>query len=121
MNNMAETVIKKSNAAEKETEKRAMQYADEKDRKAEIDDKRRKNKIKDRDNEIKQTLDKQLEEKRKFKAAEFQKNKEYVAQVIAQDEREKVQIREKQQKHKERVKDIAKFQRVQMGEVPQTA
>ena len=67
MNNMADTVIKKNNAAEKEVEKRAMQYADERDRKAAQDEKRRKDKIKNRDNEIKQTLDKQLEEKRKIK------------------------------------------------------
>lgn len=41
--------------------------------------------------------------------------------MIAQDEREKAQIREKQKKHQERLLDIAKFQRVQMGDVPQAA
>ena len=53
-----------------------------------------------------------------MKAVEYQKNKEYVAQVIAQDEREKAQIKEKQQKHQTQLKEIAKFQRIQMGELP---
>ena len=89
MNNMAEGVIKKNNAAEKEVERRVMQYAKEHNEKADKEDNRRKQRMRQRDIEIKQTLDKQLEEKRRIKANEFAKNKEYVAQVIAQDEREK--------------------------------
>jgi len=83
MNKMAETVLKKSNAAEKELERRVLQYAEEREKKAAADEKSRKQKVKQRDIEVKQTLDKQMEEKRKIKAQEFAKNKEYVAKVIA--------------------------------------
>lgn len=83
MNKMAETVLKKSNAAEKELERRVIQYAEEREKKAAADEKSRKQKVKQRDIEVKQTLDKQMEEKRKIKAQEFAKNKEYVAKVIA--------------------------------------
>ena len=36
MSSMADTVLKKNNAAEKEVERRALQYAEEKDRREEL-------------------------------------------------------------------------------------
>jgi len=58
MNKMAETVLKKSNAAEKELERRVLQYAEERDKKAAQDEQQRKQRMKQRDIEVKQTLDK---------------------------------------------------------------
>lgn len=53
MDKMADTVLKKSNAQEKELEQRVLHYAEERDRKAAAEDLRRKQKIRQRDNEIK--------------------------------------------------------------------
>lgn len=54
---MADTVLKKSNAAEKEMELRVLHYAKEKDKKEEQRDKEKKNAMRQRDIEIKKTLD----------------------------------------------------------------
>lgn len=79
MAKMADTVLKQSNAAEKEIEERVLHYANEKDKRAEAEENRRKRYMLDRNKEIKKTLDRQLEEKNKLKQIENLKNKEYVA------------------------------------------
>ena len=83
MSKMADTVLKKSNAAEKELENRVLTAAMERDEKAAKEDERRKNYFMDRNRDIKKTLDRQMEEKKKLKEIENQKNKEYVALVIS--------------------------------------
>jgi len=117
MAKMADTVLKKSNAAEKELEQRVLQYAQEKDQRAEAEENRRKKYVLDRNNEIKKTLDRQLEEKNKLKQIEQLKNKEYVAQVIAKDEKDRADQKEKDRNYIEKMKAIQKFQKMQMGEV----
>lgn len=49
---------------------------------------------------------------------EFQKNKEYVAIVIARDEADKEEERNKQQKKLEKMRELQRFQKIQMGEIP---
>ena len=66
MGRMADTVLKKSNQAEKEMEMRALQYANEKDKKEELQERRKKEAIMKRDLEIKKTLDMQIEEKKRM-------------------------------------------------------
>ncbi len=63
MGRMADTVLKKSNEAEKELERRAVAYALEKDRKAAEAERSKREAIKQRDITIKATLDHQLQEK----------------------------------------------------------
>lgn len=58
MGRMADTVLKKSNAAEKELERRVMHYAEERDRKAAEEETKRKRAALKRDLEVKATLDK---------------------------------------------------------------
>lgn len=89
MNKMADTVIKKSNEAEKNFEKQLLRQAEERDNRAEKDEKRRKDKARQRDIDIKKILDQQLREKQDLKNKEMIQNKNYVAQVIANDERDK--------------------------------
>lgn len=57
MGRMADTVLKKSNAAEKEMELRVVHYAKEKDKKEEKKEKDKKNAMRQRDIEVKRTLD----------------------------------------------------------------
>ena len=57
MGRMADTVLKKSNAAEKEMELRVVHYAKEKDKKEEKKEKDKKNAMRKRDIEVKRTLD----------------------------------------------------------------
>ena len=89
MSKMADTVIKKSNEAEKNFEKQLLRQAEERDNRAEKDEKRRKDQARQRDIDIKKILDQQLREKADLKNREMIQNKNYVAQVIANDERDK--------------------------------
>mmetsp|Transcript_4448 Transcript_4448/g.6579 ORF Transcript_4448/g.6579 Transcript_4448/m.6579 type:complete len:133 (+) Transcript_4448:1755-2153(+) len=66
MNKMADTVLRRNNEMEKELELRALQYANEKDRKEELKEKLKKEAIMKRDNDIKKTLDMQIETKKKM-------------------------------------------------------
>lgn len=71
MNKMADTVIKKSNEAEKNFEKQLLRQAEERDNRAEKDEKRRKDKARQRDIDIKKILDQQLREKQDLKNKEM--------------------------------------------------
>ena len=66
MSRMADTVLKKNNAAEKELEKRVIQHALEMDKKAEDRERKKKEMAKRRDEEIRRTLDMQINEKRMY-------------------------------------------------------
>ena len=70
MGRMADTVLKKSNAAEKEVEARVMRYAQLAEKKAEAAIQAKADKARARDQEIQRTLGKQLEEKRRQRDAE---------------------------------------------------
>lgn len=63
MGRMADTVLKKSNAAEKEMEARVVQYAKEKDLREEKKEKDKKNAVRIREEDRKKTLDQQIKEK----------------------------------------------------------
>jgi hypothetical protein len=82
MGRMADTVLKKSNAAEKELERRAVQYAIELDEKKKREEKDKVDKARRRDQEIKYTLDKQIDEKKKQREMELENNKKYIEMVI---------------------------------------
>jgi|TARA_B110000305_G_C19034979_1_gene445520 hypothetical protein len=88
MSRMADTVLKKSNAAEKEMEKRAVQYANQKDMIAAEREKAQKQAARNRDIEIKKTLDIQMEEKRRYNELEQENNKRFVKMVIERDEKD---------------------------------
>lgn len=64
MGRMADTVLKKSNAAEKEVERRAIMHAIQRDRENEEKEKAQKEAARRRDQEIKVKLDQQLQEKK---------------------------------------------------------
>jgi hypothetical protein len=95
MSKMADTVMKKSNEAEKNFEKQLLRQAEERDKKAEREEKRKKDQARQRDIDIKKILDQQLKEKQDFKNREMIQNKNFVAQVIANDERDKADQKEK--------------------------
>ena len=61
---MADTVIKKSNAAEKELERRMLADANERDRKAEEQDQKKKNDAKLREVDRLRQLDMQVQSKK---------------------------------------------------------
>ena len=82
MGRMADTVLKKSNAVEKELERRAVQYAIDLDLKKEREENEKKEKARRRDQEIKITLDHQLNEKRRLREEELENNKKYIDMVI---------------------------------------
>jgi len=82
MGRMADTVLKKSNAVEKELERRAVQYAIDLDLKKEREENDKKEKARRRDQEIKITLDHQLNEKRRLREEELENNKKYIDMVI---------------------------------------
>ncbi len=96
MGRMADTVLKKSNAAEKELEKRVIQYAAEKDKKAADREQAKIDAARKRDILIKETLDQQMQEKRDMKERELAKNKQFVQMVIDQDEKANKDKKEKQ-------------------------
>ena len=54
---MADTVLKKSNEAEKELERRVIMYANERDKKAELEEKAKREAKRKRDADVKKTLD----------------------------------------------------------------
>ena len=82
MGRMADTVLKKSNAAEKAMEQRVIQYAKEKDKKEEQREKDKKNKMRLREEERKKTLDQQIKEKNQQKAQQVEQNKKYIQMVL---------------------------------------
>ena len=94
MGNMADTVIKRNNQAEKEIERRVMQYADERDKKLAEDEKNKKHARRQRDKDVLKALSKQLDEKNERKQKESATNKEYVDMVIARDEKDKADMRD---------------------------
>ena len=57
---MADTVLKKNNEAEKLVEKRSLQYALEKEKNVEMAENQKKRAMRQRDIEIKRTLDQQI-------------------------------------------------------------
>jgi hypothetical protein len=89
MGRMADTVLKKNNEAEKATEKRALQYALEKDKREENAEKQKKQATRQRDIDIKRTLDQQIQERNQIKADEMEKNKVYIQMVLDRDEFDK--------------------------------
>jgi hypothetical protein len=89
MGRMADTVLKKNNEAEKIMEKRALQYALEKDKREENAEKQKKQAIRQRDIDIKLTLDHQIQEQKQLKADEMEKNKVYIQMVLDKDELDK--------------------------------
>ena len=75
---MADTVISKSNAAEKEQERRFLLQALERDKKLEEQDRKKKEEARMRDVEIRKTLAEQMNEKKKHKLQEEEENKKFV-------------------------------------------
>ena len=71
MGRMADTVLKKSNAAEKEAERRAIQYAIDLDNKKAKEEKDRIEAARKRDQDIKMTLDQQMKEQKARKELEM--------------------------------------------------
>ena len=57
MSKMADTVLKKTNEAEKELERRVIMYANERDKKAELEERAKKEAKRKRDADVKKTLD----------------------------------------------------------------
>ena len=83
MDRMAGTVLKKSNAAEKELEARVIKAAAARDQKLLNEEQKKKEYRQKRDADIKTTLDKQLREKRELREAENVNNKKYIDMVLA--------------------------------------
>ena len=118
MGRMADTVIKKNNDAERELERRVLQYANEKDQRAKAEEDAKKEARRKRDQDIKKTLDAQMEEKRKRRHDEMEDNKKFVKMVIDSDETYNREQREKEQRTFKKLQELQRFQRIQMGELP---
>jgi len=110
MGRMAEGVLKRSNEAEKELERRVLRYAQEADRLAEAREKAKKDAARQRDVQIKATLERQLEEKRLAREVEAEANRAYVKQVIARDERDRAEQREKEKRTLAKLQELQRFQ-----------
>lgn len=78
MNRMADTVVKRSNEAEKELERRVVQYQIEKEQKDAMNEQRKKMEAEQRLRDIKKQLDKQVYEKKTAKVLENQANEQYM-------------------------------------------
>ena len=80
MNKMADTVIKRSNEAEKEEERRVLKYQNEKDERDGLKELIKKEETKRKYQEIKQKLDMQIQQKKAMKEHEFHINEDYMKQ-----------------------------------------
>ena len=117
MGRMADTVLKKSNQAEKELERRVQRYAELAHKKAEDELARKKEAARKRDQEIMKTLEHQLSEKKRQRELEQEANRAYVKQVIERDEREKTELKDKERKRFEMLRELQRYQQVQAGEI----
>jgi hypothetical protein len=115
MNRMADTVISKSNAAEKELEKRLLQQALERDKKLEEQDRKKKEEAKMRDIQIRTTLAHQMNEKKKHRLQEEEDNKKFVKMIIDQDEQDRKIQRDKKTQDLQKLKALQEFRLGQMG------
>lgn len=109
MDRMADTVIKKSNAAEKEQERKMLAHALEADRKAEERDRMKKEEARNRDLEIRRVLAQQMQEKRENEMKEKEENKRYVKMVIDRDAKDKQDQQNNDQNRKMKLKEVQKF------------
>ena len=89
MGRMAEVVGKKNEQQQRAEDLRFLQYATEKDRQAEEKEKKKKEEAHQRDLDVRKTLARQMEERRKQRADELQHNKKYVQMVIDNDNKHK--------------------------------
>ena len=78
MNKMADNIVKKTNEAEKELEKLVMNYQTQKEQKDENQERRKKELARMKNDEIKATLDKQLQEKKAKQLLEEETNNHYM-------------------------------------------
>lgn len=83
---MADTVVKKGNAAEKEMERRLVQQQLEKEKRDEEREKQKKEQAFQRDMDIRKTLSKQIEEKENMKKQQMEDNKKFIQMVLDQDQ-----------------------------------
>ena len=83
---MADTVVKKGNAAEKEMERRLVQQQLEKEKRDEEREKQKKEQAFQRDMDIRKTLSKQIEEKENMKKQQMEDNKKLIQMVLDQDQ-----------------------------------
>lgn len=82
-------VLKKSNQAEKELERRIMKDQLQKDKEAEIEENRRKNVARDHLVQVRATLAQQVEEKQQRRIELKKDNAKYIQMIMDQDERDK--------------------------------
>lgn len=85
---MADTVVKRSNDAEREVEKRVMKYQSEKEERDRLHELKKKDDIRKKHEEIRQLLDKQVLEKKALRQHENYVNDDYMKQWIGLSEKE---------------------------------
>ena len=118
MNHMADTVVKRNNEMEKEIERKVMRYQLEKEDKDEREENRRKQHMRRRHEEIKTTLDKQLQERVLQKQQENYMNEQFMKQwnnMTDEADRRRKDLEDKKKQEKLQVKD---FLLMQMGAEP---
>lgn len=89
MSHMADTVVQKNREAELAEQKRFLQYANERDMKAERADREKREAARQRDINITKTLAVQMAEKRRLKEKEMEDNKKYVQMVLDRDDKDR--------------------------------
>lgn len=116
MERMADTVVARGNALEREMELKLLRAAQERDSKAEAAEKAKKAAARQRDIDIRKTLDHQLAEKKTALENEREGNKKFIKMVLDQDDSYNKLQREKAEATRKKAKELLAFQRVQAGE-----
>lgn len=115
MGSMGENL--KNNDAEKQRaeDRRFLQAVTQKEKEAVEKEKKKREDAFQRDLEVRKMLAIQMEEKRKIHADEQDENKKYVQMVIDIDNKHKQEQADKIKKQQEKMREVQRFQRIQMG------
>eukprot|EP00347_Sterkiella_histriomuscorum_P005983 403354521 len=115
MNKMADTVVKRSNQAEKEVENRVMRYQLDKEERDRLADQKKKEQMRRKHQEIKEKLDQQMNEKKKQKEHESFVNDDYMKKWIDITEKDANERKQKEMEHKQKQREVQDFLLKQMG------
>ena len=114
MNRMADSV-QKSNAAERELERRVVQYQVEKEQRDQANEEKKKEDVKRKLTDIKKTLDIQISEKKLQKQHEDYVKEEYMKKWVAMSEEENARRKQEEEQGKKRRLEVKDFLLMQMG------
>lgn len=110
-------VSKKTDAAEKEMDRRILEQQMQKDKEAEKADKLKKDRARQQNKKMLEALDKQINDKQKAKEIEVNNNQKYIKMIISLDESDKKMKRQQEEKAALKRKEVQAIQRMQIAGV----